>query len=58
MDNSRTQKTMNADSVFSNRFLNSKSLYLYNLMPYPAYILLEALMEKKHTKHLKKIFHH
>jgi hypothetical protein len=35
MDNLNNQKTMNADSVFGKRFLNSKSLYLYcfNALP-------------------------
>jgi hypothetical protein len=35
MDNLQTQKTMSADSVFGNRFLNSKSFYLYcfNALP-------------------------
>jgi hypothetical protein len=40
MDNVITQKTMSADSVFGNRFLNSKSLYLYrfNALPNVHYI--------------------
>lgn len=40
MDNLITQKTMSADSVFGNRFLNSKSLYLYcfNTLPNVHYI--------------------
>lgn len=35
MDNTTTQKTISADSVFGRRFLNSKSLYLYcfNALP-------------------------
>lgn len=35
MDNLNNQKTMNADSIFGKRFLNSKSLYLYcfNALP-------------------------
>ena len=35
MDNLNNQKTINADSIFSKRFLNSKSLYLYcfNALP-------------------------
>ena len=56
MDNSRTQKTMNAASVFSNRFLNSKSLYLYQFNALPSIHFIGSINGEKAYKAFKENF--
>jgi hypothetical protein len=54
MDNLNNQKTMSADSVFSNRFLNTKSLYLYCFNALPSIHCISNMNGEKGYKAFKE----
>ena len=56
MDNSSTQKTIAADSIFGKRFLNSKSLYLYCFNTFPSIHFIGDLKGEKAYKAFKEKF--
>jgi len=56
MDNLNNQKTMNADSVFGRRFLNSKSLYLYCFNTLPSIHFVGDINGEKAYKAFKEKF--
>jgi hypothetical protein len=56
MDNLNNQKTMNADSIFGKRFLNSKSLYLYCFNALPSIHLIGNINGEKAYKAFKEKF--
>ena len=56
MDNSSTQKTMAADSIFGKRFLNSKSLYLYCFNTFPSIHFIGDIKGEKAYKAFKEKF--
>ena len=56
MDNLNNQKTMNADSIFGKRFLNSKSLYLYCFNALPSIHFIGNINGEKAYKAFKEKF--
>lgn len=56
MENVNAQKTMSADSVFSRRFLNSKSLYLYCFNALPNIHFIGNMAGEKAYKAFKEAF--
>jgi hypothetical protein len=56
MDNLNTQKTIDANSVFSKRFLNSKSLYLYQFNRLPSLHFIGSLDGEKAYEAFKAAF--
>ena len=56
MDNLNNQRTINADSVFGKRFLNSKSLYLYCFNALPSIHFIGNINGEKAYKAFKERF--
>lgn len=56
MDNLNNQKTIDANSVFANRFLNSKSLYLYRFNNLPSLHFIGNIEGEKAYKAFKDTF--
>jgi hypothetical protein len=56
MDNLNTQKTLDANSVFAKRFLNSKSLYLYQFNRLPSVHFINDLDGEKAYLAFKAMF--
>jgi len=56
MDNLNNQKTIDANSVFAKRFLNSKSLYLYQFNRLPSVHFMNNLDGEKAYQAFKKEF--
>lgn len=56
MDNLNSQKTMDANSVFGKRFLNSMSLYLYQFNNLPSRHFMANIEGEKAYKYFKEAF--
>lgn len=56
MDNSKNQKTIDANAVFGKRFLNSKSLYLYHFGGLPSVHFMDGLDGEKAYSAFKTAF--
>lgn len=56
MDNLNNQRTIDANSVFAQRFLNSKSLYLYRFNTLPSLHFIGTIQGEKAYKAFKEAF--